>query len=119
LESILHPLVKQAGEHFLQHAIAEGRQAIVQDIPLLYETGADKDCHTVIVVSVPEEIQKARVLQRDGMDDSKLSAIKNLQMPDAEKIARAHFVIDGTQPKPIIMDKVAEILYSLSGKKTN
>ncbi len=114
LEAILHPLVKQAGEQFLQAAMAAGSTAIVQDIPLLFETGAEKDCHAVIVVSAPEHIRRARALQREGMHPEKLDAVHTLQWPDEEKIARAHFVIDGTASKEEIAGKVHEILVQVA-----
>lgn len=117
LEAILHPLVKQAGAAFLDDAMKAGKSLIVQDIPLLYETGADKDCHAVIVVSVPEAIQAARVLEREGMNEQKLDAIRSLQLPDAEKCARADFVIDGTADKGDIRRQIIEFLATLAKKE--
>lgn len=118
LEAILHPLVKQAGERFLAQAMAEGRTAMVQDIPLLFETGADKDCHATVVVTVPEHVQESRVLQREGMTKEQLAAIRMLQMQDAAKASKATFVIDGTLPKEEIKVQVRGILEKLSARKT-
>ncbi|WP_296473599.1 dephospho-CoA kinase [Roseinatronobacter sp.] len=91
LESIVHPLVAQDREAFV--ATAKG-PLVVLDIPLLFETGAEVD--GVLVVTAPEAVQRARVLERPGMDKGQLDAILARQMPDAEKRARADFVIQTT-----------------------
>ena len=64
------------------------------EIPLLFETGSDKEFDKVIVVSAPLAVQRARVLERTGMSAAKLDSILARQMPDAEKRARADFVVD-------------------------
>lgn len=94
LESIVHPLVRAARDAFLQEALNRKAPAVVLDIPLLFETGADREVDRVVVVSAPEAVQKARVLARPGMTDAQFSAILAKQMPDAEKRRRADWVID-------------------------
>mgnify|MGYP000952142066 CR=1 FL=1 len=94
LESIVHPLVRRAEERFLADAHAQGRFAAVLEIPLLYETGLDRLVDAVIVVSAPADQQRARVLARPGMTDARLDALLARQLPDAEKRARADFVVD-------------------------
>ncbi len=89
LESVIHPLVAVDRERFIAESEAP---LVVLDIPLLFETGADVDA--VLVVTVPEEVQRARVLARPGMDGAHLDQILARQMPDAEKRARADFVIE-------------------------
>lgn len=92
LERIVHPLVGQVAREFLaRHADAA---LVLLDIPLLYETGGERRCDAVLVVTAPPEVQRARVLARPGMTDAALAAILAKQMPDAEKRARADFVID-------------------------
>lgn len=89
LEQIVHPLVAQDREAF----IAQVRgPLVVLDIPLLFEVGADMD--GVLVVTAPPEVQRARVLARPGMEPAHLEQILARQMPDAEKRARADFVIE-------------------------
>ena len=89
LEQLVHPLVAQDREAF----IAQVRgPLVVLDIPLLFEVGADVD--GVLVVTAPPEVQRARVLARPGMEPAHLEQILARQMPDAEKCARADFVIE-------------------------
>ncbi len=94
LEAIVHPLVQRERAAFLAAAEAAGSRLAVLDIPLLYETGGEAHVDAVAVVTAPEPVQKARVLARPGMTEARLSAILAQQVPDAEKRARARFVIE-------------------------
>jgi dephospho-CoA kinase len=92
LERIVHPAVRDARKAFIdKHRDAP---ALLFDIPLLFETGGEKDFDKVVVVSAPAALQRARVLERPGMTEQKLDSILERQLPDAEKRARADFVID-------------------------
>lgn len=93
LESILHPLVWEERQNWLQYHARRRTNLVVLDIPLLYETGADELCDAVAVVSAPERLQRARVLSRPAMTEEKFAGIKAAQMPDAEKRKRADFII--------------------------
>jgi dephospho-CoA kinase len=97
LEAIVHPLVHEAERRLLAEAEAAGEKVAVLDIPLLFETGGDQRVDAVAVVSAPQEVQTARVLERAGMTMEKLEAILAQQMPDAEKRRRADFVVDTSQ----------------------
>jgi dephospho-CoA kinase len=94
LEQIVHPLVRQDEERFLAEAERAGAKVVVLDIPLLFEGGGDKRCDAVVVVSAPAEMQRARAFERPGMSEEKFQALLAKQMPDAEKRARADFVVD-------------------------
>jgi dephospho-CoA kinase len=93
LERILHPLVRKEEAKFLRHQRARGEPIVVLDIPLLFETGGEKRCDAVMVVSAPRTEQLRRVLSRPGMTRAKLKGIESRQMPDAEKRKRADVVI--------------------------
>jgi dephospho-CoA kinase len=94
LEAIVHPLVRQAERDFIQAAYASGAPLVVLDIPLLLEMSNAERCDAIAVVSAPPEVQRARVLGRQGMTEDKFAAILARQMPDAEKRRRADVVID-------------------------
>jgi len=93
LEQILHPLVRAAQRRFIARARAAGKRMVVLDVPLLLETGGDRQVDHVVVVSAPASVQRARVRARRRMSDSDISAMIALQMPDAAKRARADTVI--------------------------
>lgn len=93
LNAIVHPLVANSQLAFRQSADVTDAALAVLDIPLLYETGGDKACDYVAVVSAPAHIQRARVLERDTMDEAEFEAILAKQLPDAEKRAKADFII--------------------------
>ena len=94
LEGIVHPLVGQTQLHFLKDAQASGAKIAVLDIPLLYETGGETRVDAVVVVSAPADVQRARVLERPGMTAEKFEQILAKQVPDADKRARADFVVE-------------------------
>ena len=94
LEAIVHPLVREEQARFVTAQREMGAEYVVLDIPLLLESGRASDLDVVVVVSAPPEVQRARVLARAGMTEEKFGRLLALQMPDAEKRARADFVID-------------------------
>lgn len=93
LEAIVHPLV--AADREASHAAARKARArlAVYDIPLLFETGADALMHGTVVVSADPETQRRRVLARPGMTEETLALLLSRQLPDAEKRARADWII--------------------------
>lgn len=93
LEAIVHPLVGQTQADFRKSAEDSGAPLAVLDIPLLFETGGHTRVDAVAVVTAPAEIQRERVLARPGMTEADFESILERQTPDAEKRARADFVI--------------------------
>ena len=97
LNAAIHPLVAQDRAQFLAgHA---GSDIVVLDVPLLYEGGLASACDAVVVASAPPKVQRARVLDR-GMSEADLALILSRQMPDAEKRARADYIIPTTALEP-------------------
>ena len=94
LEAIVHPLVRLREEAFLRRQRAVGASVVILDIPLLFETNANRRVDKVIVVSCAPDIQRERVLSRLGMTPEKFELILSRQTPDAEKRAQADYVID-------------------------
>lgn len=94
LEAILHPKVRAKTDEFLARCAAEKHEIVVLDIPLLYETNAEKRVDVVLVVTASPEIQKQRVLARPHMNEEKFNRILQQQLSDAEKRKRADFIIE-------------------------
>jgi len=114
LEAIVHPLVRASADRFVAEARARGVPVVVLDIPLLFETGGEDRVDAVVVVSAPPEVQRARVLARPGMTPEKLAAILAKQLPDAEKRARADFVVDSSQGIESARAQVRDILRAIA-----
>ncbi|MGE5502463.1 MAG: dephospho-CoA kinase [Ignavibacteriales bacterium] len=113
LESIVHPLIAESRARFFADAQAKGADIVVLDIPLLFETGGEKAMNAIVVVSAPAEVQRSRVLGREGMDEAKLDAILARQMKNEEKCARAHFVVDTGKGLDHARAQVRDILATL------
>lgn len=110
LEAIVHPLAGEAQLDFRRKAKAEGALFGVLDIPLLFETGGDTRCDYTLVVTAPADVQRARVLARPGMTSEAFEAILSRQMPDAEKRARADFVLSTAHGFDFARDQVRAIV---------
>ena len=110
LEAIVHPLVAAARDRFLAEAQKNGATVVVLDVPLLFETGAERGCDAVVVVSAPPELQRRRAFDRPGMSEEKFAALLAKQMPDAEKRRRADFVVDSSQGLDHARAQVHDIL---------
>ena len=112
LEAAVHPLVGAHRAAFFQ-GLAEA-PVVVLDVPLLFETGGDGQVDAVVVVTCPPPLQRARVLARPGMTPERLDAVLARQTPDADKRARADFVIDTGGGIEAARAQVAEVLRALA-----
>jgi dephospho-CoA kinase len=117
LEAIVHPLVLAAERAFLHAEAAKGVPMAVVEIPLLLETGGDARVDVVVVVSAPADKQRERVMQRPNMTPEKLEQVLARQMPDAEKRARAHFIVDTGGTLAETDAQVDNIVESLKGRE--
>jgi dephospho-CoA kinase len=113
LEAIVHPLVRQSEERFLAAAEKSGAKIAVLDIPLLFETGAEHRVDAVVVVTAPPEVQRSRALAR-GMSEAQFEALLARQMGDAEKRARADFVVDTAHGIEAARAQVRDILTAVA-----
>jgi dephospho-CoA kinase len=114
LEAVIHPLVRARESAFLARARAAHHPLAVLDVPLLFETGGDARCDGVLVVSAAPDVQQSRVLARPGMTEQRLRDILARQMPDAEKRARATFVVDTGHGMDSARRQVEAIVQQLS-----
>jgi dephospho-CoA kinase len=110
LNAVVHPLLGRDRLAFHAQAEASGADILVFDIPLLFETGGERNMDAVVVVTAPAEVQRVRVLAREGMTPERLDAILARQTPDAQKRERADFVIDTGQGLEAARAAVARVL---------
>lgn len=94
LEAIVHPEVRRLSAQRIQDALAGGAQVVIYDVPLLYETGLETSFPLVAVVDAPDPVREARVGARDGLSPAETRARMSAQLPLAEKVRRADFVVD-------------------------
>ena len=111
IEAIVHPLVAEDRAAFL--AVHED-EIVVLDIPLLFETGADVDMNATVVVTTDAATQRRRVLERGTMTEAQLETILAKQMPDAEKRAKADYIVITDTPE-LAAEKVRAILVKIRG----
>jgi len=115
LEAILHPAVEEAQRAFIAQHQADSIVGL--DIPLLYECGCERLCDYVLAVNCAPEVQAQRVLNRPGMTLERFKAIKALQMPNEEKLAKADFVIQTDQTKESTLHNLQEVLEKIKTVK--
>jgi dephospho-CoA kinase len=115
LEAIIHPLVREEEESFLR-GVGPLAPLVVLDIPLLFETGGERRCDAVVVVTAPPTVQEERVMTRPGMTEDKFRAILDKQMPDADKRRRAHFLVDTGRGFASAEAQVRSIVTCLAGR---
>jgi len=112
IEAAIHPLVGADRAAFLARARADGVALVVLDIPLLFEGGAERGMDAVLVVTAPADLQRARVLARPGMTEADLARFLAKQMPDAEKRARADYVIQSVEleaTRQVVLDLIEKL----------
>lgn len=110
LEAIVHPLVREHRADLMAEARAAGARLLVLDIPLLMETGGDAEVDAVVVVTAPAEVQRERVLSRPGMTPERFAEILARQTPDADKRARADFIIESHKGLDHARDQVRAVV---------
>ncbi|WP_422041090.1 dephospho-CoA kinase [Roseibium sp.] len=118
LEEIVHPLVREEEQTFLDLARLDGHSVVLMDIPLLFETGGEDRVDVVVVVTADADIQSARVLSRDGMSEERFQAILQKQVPDAEKRKRADYLIDTGLGLEAADKRVGDILEQIRNRQT-
>lgn len=113
LEQILHPLVREKTDAFVDTHRRQGTKLVVLDIPLLFETGRDQDMDVTLCMTASADTQRQRVLSRAGMTPERFDQIVASQMPDAEKRARSDYVVSSDLELEQMRAALAEIVQSL------
>ena len=111
LEQMIYPFLKKELQNFFRRHRSE--PVIVLDVPLLFESGWDKYCDKIIVVSAPAEVLKQRVFERPGMTEEKYKILTERQMSDDEKRKRADYVIETQYGFEPVRQRLAEIMDEL------
>ncbi|WP_438751178.1 dephospho-CoA kinase [Pararhizobium sp. O133] len=117
LEAIVHPLVREKEKAFLDHHRAARAPLVLLDIPLLFETNGANRVDAVAVVTCDPEIQRERVMKRPGMTAEKFALILSRQVSDAEKRAKADYIIDTGHGLDSARAQVAAIIRTLTREK--
>ena len=118
LESLIHPAVWDSQNDFIKKHKRLGQKIVAFDIPLLFETGAEKRMDYTVLADAPYEIQRQRVLQRPLMDEEKFLSIVNSQMPNEQKAALADFVIPTGLGRAHTMRVLKDVLKEIKMRKT-
>ncbi|OPB32384.1 dephospho-CoA kinase [Bartonella sp. AR 15-3] len=113
LEKIIHPLVQKKEEEFINIARQQKKKLVVLDIPLLFETKSENRVNSIVVVSSPPEIQKARAMNRPNMNEEKFSIINTRQVSDKQKRKCADFVINTGKDLEDTRQQVLQVIKSL------
>ena len=117
LESLIHPLVRQKEWEFIKEHKDKGADLVAIEIPLLFETGAEKLMDSVLLASAPAEVQKQRVMARPGMTQEKFKTLLDKQMPDSEKRKKADFIVDTSCSLKETEEQLKEIIVSLKNQQ--
>jgi len=107
LESLIHPLVRKRRERFISFWRKQNCPFVILDVPLLFETGENRELDYVVVVSANEKVQRNRAMVRPGMTREKLAGILARQMPDLEKRSRADFIVENSGSLEHLQNQVA------------
>ncbi|MBL4853416.1 MAG: dephospho-CoA kinase [Robiginitomaculum sp.] len=116
LESFIHPMVLALRQDAIALAKVEGHEVFVADIPLLFETGSDAHVDKIVVVTANAAVQRERVLARPGMTEEKFALIKSRQYPDAQKRAKADYIIHTDKGLSHARKRVQSIMQEILGK---
>ena len=116
LESFVHPMVDAMRQDAVSAAKASGKKVFIFDMPILFETDGEDKVDVIIVVSAPADVQRARVMSRAGMTAEKLEFILSRQMPDAEKRARADYVINSGKGMEFARKQVQVVMQDLKNR---
>jgi dephospho-CoA kinase len=113
LEAITHPAIRRAVAAETARLAAQGHALVFYDVPLLFEVGLDRELDCVVVVYAPREVQRERLLRRDGLTPAEADARLAAQLDVEEKVRRADFVVDNASGVDDLGPKADRLLADL------
>jgi dephospho-CoA kinase len=117
LEAIVHPRIRASERRFIQAEHAKGAPIAVLEVPLLFEAGGYQAVDVIVVVSAADEVQRSRVLSRPGMSETKFATIRSRQLSEAEKKARADFVVETGGTVENCHSQIDAVIAKLTGRR--
>lgn len=117
LEAIVHPRIRAGERRFIQAEHAKGAPIAVLEVPLLFEAGGYQAVDVIVVVSADDEVQRSRVLSRPGMSETKFATIRDRQLSEAEKRARADFVVETSGTVENCHSQIDAVIAKLKGRR--
>jgi dephospho-CoA kinase len=116
LERLVHPRIRAGERRFIQAEHAKGAPIAVLEVPLLFEAGGYRAVDVIVVVSADDEIQRSRVLSRPGMSETKFTTIRSRQLSEAEKRARADFIVETGGTVENCHSQIDAVIAKLTGR---
>ncbi len=118
LEAIIHPEVRRLRDEWTREERAAGAGVVVWEIPLLFETGMEKEVDMIVFVDAPVEVRRRRAMQTRGLSEEEADAMMGAQMSADRKRERAHFVIDNGGTRDELAARAAGVLAYFRSRKT-
>lgn len=116
LERLVHPRIRAGERRFIQAEHAKGAPIAVLEVPLLFEASGYRAVDVIVVVSANDEIQRSRVLSRPGMSETKFTTIRSRQLSEAEKRARADFIVETGGTVENCHSQIDAVIAKLTGR---
>ncbi len=110
LDGLMHGHILDEIERKISESQSGEGRGIIVDAPLLFETGLEKKCDQVWLITADEKLRILRVCERDGMDPEEVRARIQNQMADEEKKERAHRIVDNSGSKEALLAQLAELI---------
>lgn len=110
LDGLMHGHILDEIERKISESQSGEGRGIIVDAPLLFETGLEKKCDQVWLITADEKLRILRVCERDGMDPEEVRARIQNQMADEEKKERAHRIVDNSGSKEALLAQLVELI---------
>lgn len=116
LEAVLHPIVRRLRDDWTRAQREAGAELVAWEVPLLFETGMDREVDVVVLVDAPEAVRRRRIVVSRGLSEAEASAVMAAQEPVPGKRRRAAFVLDNDGTLEQLAARAAEVLAAVRGR---